>query len=218
MQAQNKTNAALSELCLMSANVQTLAFHVAQDRKLLETAAPIKKQVAAESADILESLRVLCKSMQKALESGDDVSHEKALAKSISQTSENAQIFYLLSRMANYEDDTLKAKAAAATRRMQSSVVSMIALCPAAQGDDDAELKKESENLAVHLQGLLDFSTSAIGPAKPVKQLPGVQMTDIAKQQALTRLNAEAEVHKRRYALEEAEAEVKRLEALSQAK
>jgi hypothetical protein len=42
-------------------------------------------------------------------------------------------------------------------------------------------------------------------------------MTDVAKQQALTRLNAEAEVHKRRYGLEEAETEVKRLEAVSQA-
>jgi hypothetical protein len=100
---------------------------------------------------------------------------------------------------------------------MQSSVASMIALCPAGQGDDAAELKKESEDLASHLQGLLDFATSAIGPAKPVKPKDGVQMTEVAKQQALTRLNAEAEVHKRRYALEEAEAEVKRLEALSQA-
>jgi hypothetical protein len=183
-----------------------------QDRKLLETAAPVKKQVAGESAGILESLRGLCQQMQKALEGACEVPHEKALAKSISQSS---QIFDLLSRMASYEDDSLKAKAAA-SRRMQSSATSMIALCPVGQGTDDTELKNESESLASHLQGLPDFAKSPIGPAKAVKPKEGLTMSEVAKQQALTRLNAEAEVHKRRYALEQAEAEVKRLDELSQ--
>jgi hypothetical protein len=88
-------------------------------------------------------------------------------------------------------------------------------MCPGTEGDEGVDFKRESENLATHLQGLLDFSTSAIGPAKPTQ--PQGQMSEIAKKQALTRLNAEAEVHKRRFALEQAKAEVARLEELSKA-
>jgi hypothetical protein len=133
--------------------------------------------------------------------------HNKSLAKSISQTSETAQVFYLLTRMFPYQDDTLKGKAAAATRRMQSSISSMVTMLPV-QGQGQIDLRAESDNLAAHLQALLDFSTSTVAVAK--KEAPLEQ----AKQSVITRLNAEAEVQKRRHALQEAEGEVERLNNL----
>jgi hypothetical protein len=210
LESQNKGSAALSELGLMAANVQQLAFQVQQypTAEQIASAVPLKQEVARQSSDVLQSLKNLCKQMERLLKDTDDLGHDKSLAKSISQTSETAQIFYLLTRLFPYQDDTLKGKAAAATRRMQSSVSSMVTMLPV-QGQGAIDLRAESDNLAAHLQALLDFSTSTVAVAK--KEAPPLEQ---AKQSVIMRLNAEAEVQKRRHALQEAEGEVERLNSV----
>jgi hypothetical protein len=114
--------------------------------------------------------------------------------------------------MFSYEDENLKGKCAAACRRLQSNIGNITAMMPSSGGPEDVQLKKLFDDVLDHVQVLLDYSTSAASVSSKPK-VAGSQL-DQQVQMAMKKLNAEAEVYKRRAALEEAQEEVRRLDSL----
>ena len=204
-----------TEMELMAADVQTILDKIEKDPSEAELglAIPLKRQIVWESRAILENMRLLCKAIDKLLESQPSVPHEKSLVKAIASTSESLQLFYLLTRMFEYEDPALKSKTSVACRRMQSDLTNMLMMMPGKNTQEEVEMKKASAEVFSHLASLLDFTTVAGGAPKPGAEGPGASLSgaEYSVQLSLKRLNAEAQVYKCRDALEQAETEQNRL-------
>lgn len=209
----------LTEVELLMANVTTILERIQQypSEAAIQAALPLKRQIVYESRDILENMRALCRAIEKLLQKQGTVAHEKSLVKAVSSVSESTELFFLLPRMFDYDDDALKSKCSVACRRMQSGLTNMIMMMPGKNTQEEVEMKKAGNEVFSHLQSLLDFSSTVIGGKTGGPAVPsGVDQSsaEFSIQLSLKRLNAEAEVYKRRAALEEAQAEVERLNAI----
>ena len=133
----------------------------------------------------------------------------KSLAKTISNTANTAQLFYLLVRIGEHEDDLVKSRCAASCKRLQSNIIDLTTML---QGD--LELKKARAELIAKTQSLIDSCAPASGksPAKP----SAVDATESAAQMIEKKLDADARRLKCSHALEEAKAELERLKQLSE--
>lgn len=212
LQDENPLSALEGEMNLMIANIETLHTNIEKDPNLEEIAQmePLKQTVATESIEILRLLRLYGKiALNISTNFGGQIPRLKTLIKSCSKLAETAQLFYLLTRLCEHDLAEHSSQIVASCRRMQSSLYVFETAVPIKQDEPQvANLKQMRNDILSHLQNLLDCTSQAVAGL--------AQTEDSSPDTTMNKLNAEAEVYKRRKLLDDAEDEVRRLASISE--
>ncbi|OHT03745.1 hypothetical protein TRFO_06584 [Tritrichomonas foetus] len=215
LQALGVTNNAQAELSLMTSNIDNLQTQL--DDTLIAPEVdmgPLQKRVASSARELFKLTRQLGLEARAQTEfltrSNQSVTDEKGLIKAALQTSDAAQMFFLLLKLFAMNDPDIKYKVVAACKGMRVALTNIIVNLRAKGGSNEIAKRIESlsEQIFGILQYILELAEELINQESTIVR-PANQRTGLSL--IVQRRNADAEVFKKRRALEEAENEIKRL-------
>ena len=208
------TSNAQAELSLMASKVEQIQSQL--DDSLLNLSQdmePLQQRVASSARDIFKLTKDLGLEARNQTEflqrTNTSLSDEKGLIKAAMQTSDAAQMFFILLNLFAIKDPDIKYKVVAACKGMRVALTNIIVNLRAKGGSNEIAKRIEniSEQIFEKLQYILELAEELIN-----------QESTVAKSSArkgvskiVQRRNADSEVFKKRRALEEAENEIKRL-------
>lgn len=208
------TNTAQAELSLMASKVDQMARQL-DDSVLVaeEDLDPLRRRVASSARVILQMTKNLgleARAQTEFLQKTDNtVSDEKGLIKAAMQTSDAAQMFFLLLKLFAIKDPDIKYKVVAACKGMRVALTNIIVNLRAKGGSNEIGKRIEniSEQIFEKLQYILELAEELINKESTIVK----QATKKGVSKIVQKRNADSEVYKKRRALEEAENEIKRL-------
>ena len=215
LQSFGVTNNAQAELFLMASKVDSLQNQLDESlTTITQDMGPLQQRVASSAKELFKHTRSLGLEARAQTEFlsrlNQSVSDEQGLIKAAMQTSDAAQMFFLLLKLFAINDPDIVYKTVAACKGMRVALTNIIVNLRAKGGSNEIARRIEtiSEQIFSKLQYILELAEELINQentiVKPANQRSGLSLI-------VQRRNADSEVFKKRRALEEAENEIKRL-------
>lgn len=214
LQSLGVTSNAQAELSLMASKVEQIQSQL--DDSLLNLSQdmePLQQRVASSARDIFKLTKDLGLEARAQTEflqnTNTSLSDEKGLIKAAMQTSDAAQMFFILLNLFAIKDPDIKYKVVAACKGMRVALTNIIVNLRAKGGSNEIARRIEtiSEQIFEKLQYILELAEELISQESTIVKTG----TRKGVSKIVQRRNADSEVFKKRRALEEAENEIKRL-------
>jgi len=206
------TNLAQAELILMTSKVDALQSAV--DDNIEESMVgdnELRKIIAQEARGLLRMTRSLGKEavaqFEHLIRTNQSLANERGLVKAAYQTSEAAQMFFMLLKFVDKNDPDFHFKTIAACRMMRAALTSLIVNMKLKSGNN-TEITKRMEKTLEEIYSRLLIITDFAESIKQTDTLPMVQKSGMSL--IVQQRNADSAVLKRRRELEEAEEQLKR--------
>ena len=214
-------NSAQAEIILMTAKVDALQSQVASVDE--EESTPLRKIVGSEAKALLKLTRTLGKAAREQAEylarGNGSITNEKRLINAAQQTTDAAQMFFMLLKSTKPDDQDFMFKVVAASHSMNSALTSLIINFRALGGSYEITQRMEAtvKIISKKMQELIEKAESYYG-ADHDESLPEQKEKMSAHNLKVARMNASNEIIKRRRELEEAEDELKRFNRAASSK
>lgn len=208
------TSNAQAELSLMASKVEQIQSQLDESlQSLSQDMEPLQQRVASSARDIFKLTKDLGLEARNQTEflqrTNTSLSDEKGLIKAAMQTSDAAQMFFILLNLFAIKDPDIKYKVVAACKGMRVALTNIIVNLRAKGGSNEIAKRIEniSEQIFEKLQYILELAEELINQESTISK----SGTRKGVSKIVQRRNADSEVFKKRRALEEAENEIKRL-------
>ena len=207
-------NNAQAEIILMNAKVDALQSQITAIQEE-ENSTPLRQLIAKEAKVLLKLTRSLGKAAREQAEYlariKGSLSNEGRLIKSAQQTTDAAQMFFLLLKSTTPDDPDFKFKAVAGSRGMNAALTGLIMNFRALGGSPEISQRMETtvSTIAKRMQAIIERAEQDFGPDHDESLVQQKQQMT-AHNLKVAKMNASNEVIKKRRELEEAEEALKR--------